>query len=111
MKAAFGLGLTTSAVLLMGACSNSQTGGMGAFAHDEDEVEVQLADCPEAVRATIEREAAAGTLREIERETEEGQTTYSAEVVIDGQEWEIEVGTDGAVLEREVEADDDDEND
>lgn len=73
---------------------------------DEEEVTVSLAELPEAVRATLAKEAGAAAISEIERETENGQTLYSAEVIIDGQEVEFEIAPDGTLLGREVEDDD-----
>lgn len=76
---------------------------------DEEEELVSLAEVPEAVRATIVKEAAGAQIKEIEREIENGQTIYSAEVVIGGQEVEFEVAPDGTLLGKEIENEDDDE--
>jgi len=76
---------------------------------DEDEVELTLGECPDAVQATILKEAAGNTIKEIEAETENGETVYEAEWIADGKEIEIKVAADGTLLKREVEdADDDD---
>jgi uncharacterized membrane protein YkoI len=76
---------------------------------DEDEEEVSLDEVPEAVKATILREAAGAEIKELERETEDGQTVYEAEAIIDGQEVEIKVAADGTLLSKEVEDEDDDD--
>ncbi len=73
---------------------------------DDDEVQVSLADVPEAVKATILREAGGAEIKEIERETEDGQTIYSVEVLIEGREVEFEIAPDGTLLGKEVEDDD-----
>ena len=79
---------------------------------EENEVKVQLKDCPEAVQKTIKKEAGSGKIREIEKEQEGGKTVYEAEVVIDGKEYEITVAEDGKLLEKEEEgAEDDDDAD
>jgi uncharacterized membrane protein YkoI len=75
---------------------------------DEDEEEVSLDDVPAAVKATILKEAAGAEIEEVDKETEDGQTVYEAEFEADGKEIEIEVATDGTLLERETEEDDDD---
>ena len=75
---------------------------------DEDEEEVSLDDVPAAVKATILKEAAGAEIEEVVKETEDGQTIYEAEFEADGKEIEIEVATDGTLLERETEEDDDD---
>ena len=76
----------------------------------EQEQEVSIDQVPEAVKATILAEAKGGTIQEIEMETENGQTVYEAEVIIDGQEADIEVAANGTLLGKEAE-DADDEND
>ena len=75
---------------------------------DEDEEEVSLDDVPAAVKATILKEAAGAEIEEVVKETEDGQTVYEAEFKADGKDIEIEVATDGTLLERETEEDDDD---
>ena len=80
---------------------------------DEDEaneVKIALTDAPAAVQATIQKEAGAGRIKEIERETENGKTVYEAEVVTNGKTEEISVSEDGTLLGRESEdAEDDDD--
>lgn len=79
---------------------------------DEDEEEVLINQVPAAVKATILEEAQGGTIKEIERETKDGKTIYEAEVIINGEEVEIEVAADGTLLSKKVEdADDEDDDD
>jgi len=73
----------------------------------EQEQEVSIEQVSEAVKATILAEAKGGTIEEIDIETENDQTLYEADVIIDGQEVEIKVAADGTLLSKEVE---DDEN-
>jgi uncharacterized membrane protein YkoI len=77
----------------------------------EQEQEVSIDQVPEAVKATILAEAKGGTIQEIEMETENGQTVYEAEVIIDGQETDIEVAANGTLLGKEAENDDDEGDD
>lgn len=74
---------------------------------DENEEEISLDQVPEAVKATILKEAAGAAIEEVIKEVEDGQTVYEAEFEVDGQEVEIEVASDGTLLEREIEDDDD----
>ena len=84
-------------------------------ADDDDEEEeeeiVSLDAVPAAVKATIEKEAAGAEIREVEMETEDGVTVYEAGVTIDGQEVDITVAADGALLGKEVEDEDEDDDD
>jgi uncharacterized membrane protein YkoI len=76
---------------------------------EEDEVKVTIDQVPEAVKATILREAGDNKIKEIEAETKDGKTVYEAEWIADGKEIEIKVAADGTILKKEVEdADDDD---
>jgi len=77
----------------------------------DSETEVSIKDVPAAVRVTIEAEAQGGTIEEIEMGTEKGQTVYEADVIIDGQEVEIQVAPDGKLLGKETDDEGDDEDD
>jgi uncharacterized membrane protein YkoI len=78
---------------------------------DEDEEKVSIDEVPAAVQSTILKEAAGGTIKEIERETEDGKTIYEAEVIINGQEVEIKVAADGTLLGKKAEDGDDEDDD
>lgn len=70
---------------------------------------VALTQVPAPVKATIEQEAKAGTLKEIEKKTVDGRTAYMADVVVNGKEQGTVIGEDGKVISRGVgEKDDDD---
>jgi uncharacterized membrane protein YkoI len=64
-----------------------------------------LEQLPAPVRATILQETGDGTIKEIMRETEGGKTLYEAEWIAGGRTCEIEVTSDGALMEREEEVD------
>jgi len=74
----------------------------------EDEEQVALAQVPEAVRATIMKEASGAEIKKIEKENENGQTIYSAELIISGQEVDCKVAPDGTLLGKEMEDEDND---
>ncbi len=75
------------------------------------EEEITLDQVPAEVKATIERESAGGTVTEIERETKDGKVTYEVEFLRGGQEIELQIAPDGAVLRQAVEQPADDEDD
>jgi uncharacterized membrane protein YkoI len=79
--------------------------------HEDGEVDVTLDQVPDAVRATILKEAAGHKIEEIERETRGGRTVYEAEWEVGGKEIEIKVAPDGTLLAKDVEDDDDDDDD
>jgi len=77
---------------------------------DEDEAPLSIDQVPDAVKATILNEAQGGTIKEIERENEDGQIVYGAEVVINGQSFELKVAADtGQLISKEAEDENDEE--
>ncbi len=60
--------------------------------------EVKIDQVPPAVRQTIERQKGAGTIDEIERETENGVVVYEVEIKRDGREHEFRVREDGTLM-------------
>lgn len=71
--------------------------------HEDKEVPVAMNDLPPAVRATLDRESAGGKVTEIEKETKNGKTIYSADMVVNGVDWDIAVAEDGTVISKEKE--------
>lgn len=69
----------------------------------ENEVAVTINDVPAAVRASLEHESVGGKITEIERETKDGKTVYSADIELSGVTWDITVAEDGKVLSKEKE--------
>ena len=65
----------------------------------ETDERVSIEDVPEAVRTTILAFDEAGDVEEIEKEVEDGVTTYEIEVEIGGIELEIEISLTGGILE------------
>jgi uncharacterized membrane protein YkoI len=61
---------------------------------------LSLDKVPAAVRATVERETKGGKLESIETDHEEGVLIYEVEYTIDGKKWELDISTDGKLLEK-----------
>ena len=83
----------------------------GAFSSERRQEErVTLSQVPAPVRATIEQEIKGGTLKEIEKISDEGKTAYAAHIAVNGNEQETVIGEDGKVIRQgAVEKDDDDD--
>lgn len=96
-------GLMLIAALSMAASS--------ADAKEEKEVEVNLSDCPSAVRKTLKREAHGAMLEEVEKEVEHGKTIYEADVEIDDKDYEIRIAKDGTLICKCLDEDDENEED
>jgi len=108
-----------AALALVAGCTNLERGADGA-GDDEDsdanEVTMTMDQLPAGARAGLTREAGAGaTMGEIEREEENGQVVYEADVTAeDGTKWEVTVDESGKLLEKEKDdeegGEDDDED-
>ena len=82
--------LSVSAMICLGACA-------------KHEVKVLMGDLPAPVRATLEKESKGGKVTEVEKETKNGKTVYSADVTAaDGKKWDVVVGEDGKVISKEA---------
>jgi uncharacterized membrane protein YkoI len=75
------------------------------------EERVSLDDLPAAVRAAIEKQAAGGSIVEVEKEVKGGEVFYEAEVLRDGKESDVLVSASGEFLGAEAEEDGDDDGD
>ncbi|HET6202919.1 MAG TPA: PepSY domain-containing protein [Planctomycetota bacterium] len=76
---------------------------------DGDDQEIALADVPANVKEAAIGAVPGLVLTEAEIEVEDGVTVYSLEGTADGKEYEVEVASDGRVLEVEAEDDEDDD--
>src|SRR5205823_180422 len=51
----------------------------------DNEVKVKLEDCPKPVQDTLKKQVGSGTIKDIDKETEDGKTVYEADATIDGK--------------------------
>lgn len=98
--------LVVGAVIALGATAVLTAERGEKKEKEEVEQEVQLSDCPKAVQKTLKREAQGGRIEEVEKEEEGGKTIFEAEVVLNGREYEVEVASDGTLLEMVLEDED-----
>ncbi len=89
-----------TALRLLAIAGASLTLGLAACTSEQ---KVEMKDLPPAVRASLERETAGGTVTEIEKETKDGKTVYSADAMVGGQAWDITIAEDGKVISKELE--------
>jgi len=64
--------------------------------------DLRLDQLPEAVRATVDREVKGGQITDIEQDQEGGKLIFEVEFTFEGKEYELDVGADGALLERRL---------
>lgn len=71
-------------------------------ADKDGDVKVTMNDLPAAVSATLQQVVGTGTIKEIEKEAD---GSYSADVIKDGQKFDVEIAADGTLIKNEVEKD------
>jgi len=93
------------ALMVVALCFAVATTGLaGKCGKKEKDQTLTLDQLPPAVRATLEAQAQGCTIEEIEKETEDGNTVYSADIVkADGTKSEVKIAEDGTLLPPEVE--------
>ena len=99
---------TSKAMLMVVGCFALGFFAISALAQEKEE-KVSLEQTPAAVKAAIQKEAGAGKIIEIEREMKGGKEVYEAEILIDGQKYEIKIAADGTVLGKKKDTEEEDE--
>lgn len=65
------------------------------------EKKIKMTDLPPAVKAAVMEQSKGATLRGLSTETENGKTTYEAQLTVNGHSRDVEFDADGKVLEVE----------
>jgi len=95
------------AIVVLGLCVGVLFWALQALTSDAKErgkeVKVNVTDLPDAVRATLEKEAPGAEIEEMEKQEEEGKVVYDVDVKIEGKEFELKIAANGTVLKKEAE--------
>jgi uncharacterized membrane protein YkoI len=67
------------------------------------EKKIKRSDLPPAVEKTVAEVSKGATIKGFSEETENGRTTYEAEMVVNGHTKDVELDKDGAIVEVEEE--------
>lgn len=86
--------LSLAAVGVANKCSKGE---------DQDQP-LTIEQLPAAVRATLEAQAQGNPIEDIEKETEDGVTFYSADIIQGDKKLGVEIAEDGTLLNSEPEA-------
>ena len=78
----------------------------GFAAFGDDDPPIKLADCPAAVRKTLEHEAKGSKIKAVDKVAEDGATTYGAGVLVGGRKYRIHVDAEGSLIEMGLEVGD-----
>src|SRR5262245_41190274 len=82
------------------------TAGAKLVADDDDDVKLKFSEAPAAVQKTFKREASGAKIETVKKQDEDDKTIYSAEVTIDGKNYEIQVAEDGTLQKKTLKEDD-----
>jgi hypothetical protein len=74
----------------------------GAIAQEK---KIKRSDLPAAVEKTVAEQSKGATIRGFNEEQENGQTTYEAEMVVNGHSKDVQMNANGAILEVEEQVD------
>ena len=64
------------------------------------ETKVAVAQTPQAVRDTIQRELVGAELEDIAKKTVDGQVVYETDIIRNGRKWEVVIREDGTILSK-----------
>jgi hypothetical protein len=73
---------------------------------EESEQTISMKEAPKAVRQTIKREAEGAKVATVDIEADKGKLVYEADAVIDGTNYEILVDTNGRLLSKAIDNED-----
>lgn len=93
----------TFAVGGLGGTAFARAAGDEGYGHKT----LTMDQLPAAVRATFQREASGGQIKDLHSKERGGKTLYEGEVVTNGKVSELKVSPDGSLLERERQEHDD----
>ena len=65
-----------------------------------EETKVAIAQTPQAVRDTIQRELVGAELEDIAKKTVDGQVVYETDIIRNGRKWEVVIREDGTILSK-----------
>src|SRR5262245_19779525 len=69
---------------------------------EADEVKIRFSEAPAAVQATLSKESGGAKIDTVDKESEDGKTTYEADVTVDGKNWELKVAEDGTLISKKL---------
>lgn len=76
-----------------------------AYGADPGEMPLKVTELPPSVRTMLLHQAQGGTIKELVLETEHGRRIYSADVNIRGELYEINLTTDGKLISKQRDRD------
>ena len=92
MKTSHEIGLLLLSLMLVGSAS-------------AQEKRIKRSDLPAAVEKTVAVQSKGATIRGFSEEKENGQTTYEAQMLVNGHSKDVQMDANGAVIEIEEQVD------
>ena len=95
----------------MSCAADAKENGDEKEGKEENEVTVKFDQLPQAVQTTFKEEARGATIAEVDKETEDGEIAYEADVQIKAKNYEIKVAEDGTLISKKLDKEEDDDKD
>jgi hypothetical protein len=99
------------AVAMSCAANAKENGDDEKEGKEANEVTVKFDQLPQVVQTTFKEEARGATIAEVDKETEDGEIAYEADVEIKGKKYEIKVAEDGTLISKKLDKEDDGDKD
>jgi hypothetical protein len=70
------------------------------------EIKLTLDQVPDAVKATLTREAEGSAFTSVDKESDDGKAVYETDVTLQGKNYEIKVADDGSLISKKIDTED-----
>ena len=95
------------ALLAAGCTANNGTAKSGKEKDEGNETKIKFSEAPEAVQKTLTEQANGQKIESVDKQTKDGKTVFEADAVINGTNYEIVVASDGTLVKKSVDKEED----
>ena len=95
------------ALLAAGCAAHNGTAKSGKEKDEGNETKIKFSEAPEAVQKTLTEQANGQKIESVDKQTKDGKTVFDADAVINGTNYEIVVASDGTLVKKSVDKEED----
>ncbi|HEY8749821.1 MAG TPA: hypothetical protein VIM11_17695 [Tepidisphaeraceae bacterium] len=95
------------ALLAAGCAAHNGTAKSGKEKDEGNETKIKFSEAPEAVQKTLTEQANGQKIESVDKQTKDGKTVFEADAVINGTNYEIVVASDGTLVKKSVDKEED----
>jgi hypothetical protein len=93
--------------LLAAGCTATNGNAKSSEKDEGNETKIKFSQAPEAVQKTLTEQAGGAKIESVDKETKDGKTVFEADAVINGTNYEIVVASDGSLVKKAVDKEED----